>query len=204
MSPNAAPLIMTTRPTESATLAVDGAATCRFATDAGHQTLGRMTRACIGLGANLGAARAAIDTAIDAIARLPHCRLVARSSHYGSAPVGYEAQPDFVNAVVAIDTALEPLELLHALQGIEAAHGRVRSFRNAPRTLDLDLLLHGEQCLQGAELTLPHPRLHERAFVLLPLHEIVPDLHLPGHGRLALLLEAVAGQRIERLSPLRP
>jgi 2-amino-4-hydroxy-6-hydroxymethyldihydropteridine diphosphokinase len=158
-------------------------------------------RAYIGLGANLGDPRAAIETAIDAIAQLPHSHLAARSGHYGSAPVGYDDQPDFVNAVVAIDTSLGALDLLHALQAIEAAHGRVRSFRNAPRTLDLDLLLYGDRQIRGAELTVPHPRLHERAFVLLPLHEIAPDLDLPDIGPLAGRLDAVAGQRIERLHP---
>ncbi len=167
--------------------------------NASHPDRSMLARAYIGLGANLGAARATLMQAAERLAGLPQSRLVACSSHYGSAPVGYADQPDFINAVIALDTGLGPLELLHALQSIETAQGRVRSFRNAPRTLDLDLLLHGETRADSAELTLPHPRLHERAFVLLPLHEIAPELSLPGVGPIAQALERVAGQRIRRL-----
>jgi 2-amino-4-hydroxy-6-hydroxymethyldihydropteridine diphosphokinase len=109
------------------------------------------------------------------------------------------AGPDFFNAVAALDTLLAPCELLAALQAIEQRFGRERPYRNAPRTLDLDLLLHGDVQLDSPTLTLPHPRLHQRAFVLLPLLEIAPALDVPGLGALAGWLAASAGQRIERL-----
>ena len=129
---------------------------------------------------------------MDDVATLPHTRLVARSSLYRSAP--FEAQgPDFINAVVELRTGLAPLALLAELQRLEAEAGRERPYRNAPRTLDLDLLRHGDTTMQTAVLTLPHPRIDERAFVLLPLAEIAPALVTPAQ------LERVAGQRIERL-----
>lgn len=129
---------------------------------------------------------------MDELATLPHTRLVARSSLYRSAP--FEAQgPDFINAVVELRTGLAPLALLAELQRLEAEAGRERPYRNAPRTLDLDLLRHGDTTMQTAVLTLPHPRIDERAFVLLPLAEIAPALVTPAQ------LERVAGQRIDRL-----
>jgi 2-amino-4-hydroxy-6-hydroxymethyldihydropteridine diphosphokinase len=155
-------------------------------------------RAYIGLGANLGDARATLQAAVEAIARLPQTRLVARSGDWRSAPVQAEG-PDFINAVAAVDTTLAPHDLLAELQRIEQAHGRSRPYRNAPRTLDLDLLLHGDHVLATPLLTLPHPRLHERAFVLRPLAELAPGLVVAGRGPLAGLLAAVAGQRIEPL-----
>jgi 2-amino-4-hydroxy-6-hydroxymethyldihydropteridine diphosphokinase len=155
-------------------------------------------RAYVGLGANLGAARAALQAAVAAIATLPQTLLVARSGDWRSAPVQAEG-PDFINAVVAVDTSLAPHDLLARLQDIEQAHGRSRPYRNAPRTLDLDLLLYGSLQLDTPELTLPHPRLHERAFVLQPLAQVAPALVIPGRGALAALLERVAGQRIEPL-----
>jgi 2-amino-4-hydroxy-6-hydroxymethyldihydropteridine diphosphokinase len=154
-------------------------------------------QAWIGLGANLGDARHAIAAALAAIDRLPHTRLARVSSLYRSAPVDAEG-PDFLNAVAAVETALAPEALLDALQAIERSHGRERSFRNAPRTLDLDLLAFDGLSLRSARLTLPHPRMHERAFVLLPLAEVAPDLRLPGLAPLEALLAACAGQRIER------
>ena len=134
------------------------------------------TRAYIGLGANLGEDLAAtLQQALQQLAALPQTQLVAVSSAWRSAPV--EAQgPDFLNAVAALDTELVPLALLDALQAIEQAHGRERPYRNAPRTLDLDLLLYGTLQLDSERLTLPHPRLGERAFVLRPLLEIAPEL----------------------------
>ena len=156
-------------------------------------------RAWIALGANLGEPRAALDRTFESLARLPQCRLVARSSHYRSAPIDAPGQPDYWNAVAALDTALEPLALLRALQQIELANGRERSFRNAPRTLDLDLLLFGNISLDTDELTLPHPRMHLRAFVLAPLAEIDGDLLIPGHGRVSALLPSVRNQLIERI-----
>jgi 2-amino-4-hydroxy-6-hydroxymethyldihydropteridine diphosphokinase len=157
-------------------------------------------RAWIGLGANLGDARAAVLGALAELAALPASRLVAQSSLYRSAPVDATG-PDFVNAVAGIDTALSATDLLAALQSIEQRHGRVRGERNAPRTLDLDLLLHGEAVIDTPALTLPHPRLHERAFVLLPLAEVAPALVVPGRGAVRELLRGLGAQAIERLMP---
>ena len=159
-------------------------------------------RAYVALGANIGEPVRHLRAAAADLAALPGTRVVARSSLYRSAPVGLVDQPDFINAVVAIDTSLEALPLLQALLAIEARHGRVRSVPNAPRTLDLDLLMHGDAIMASAELTLPHPRMHERAFVLLPLLEIAPDAVLPGHGAACSFLPAVAGQAIERSEPM--
>ncbi len=156
------------------------------------------TRAFIGLGANLGDPSAAIEAALREIDALPGTVVVARSALYRSAPLD-AGGPDFVNAVAEVRTALGPLEMLHALLCIEQHHGRLRSVRNAPRTLDLDLLLHGRRVMRTPELTLPHPRLHERAFVLRPLAQIAPRLRLPGLGALSPWLARVATQRIEEL-----
>lgn len=160
------------------------------------------TRAYIALGANLGDPAAQLVEAARAIARLPGTRLAAASSLYRSAPVGYLDQPEFRNAVLAVDTTLAPRELLDALLAIEQACGRTRSFRDAPRPLDLDLLMHGEAELAQPGLELPHPRMAARAFVLQPLAEIAPDCRIPGLGPLARLLPAVASQAIERDGPL--
>ena len=148
--------------------------------------------AWIGLGANLGDARAALRAAVRALAALPGTRVLRVSSLYRSAPVD-AGGPDYLNAVAELDTPLAPLALLHALQSIEQAAGRERPYRNAPRTLDLDLLLHGDERLDSPELTVPHPRMGERAFVLLPLAELAPGLVR------AEQLAAVTGQRIERV-----
>jgi 2-amino-4-hydroxy-6-hydroxymethyldihydropteridine diphosphokinase len=156
------------------------------------------TRAYVGIGANLGDARAAVEQAIEALAVLPGTQVVGRSSLYRSAPVD-AAGPDFVNAVVALDTTLVAESLLAALHSIEDAHGRRRLYRNAPRTLDLDLLLWGERRCDTPTLTLPHPRLHLRAFVLEPLAELAPDLRLPGRGPLDRWRRAAAGQAVQRL-----
>lgn len=153
--------------------------------------------AWVGLGANLGDARATLHAACAALALLPGTRLLACSSVYRSAPVDATG-PDFLNAVALLDTPLEPDELLAALQHIERMHGRQRPYPNAPRTLDLDLLLHGARQCATPTLTLPHPRLHLRAFVLHPLLELRPDLDVPGLGVLASHLPAVADQRIAR------
>ena len=150
-------------------------------------------RAYIGLGANLGDARAALRAAWLSLQTLGPARV---SSLYRSAPVDAQG-PDFLNAVVALDTTLEPHGLLDALQAVEAAQGRERPYRNAPRTLDLDLLSYGTLCWDEARLTLPHPRLHQRAFVLHPLLELAPELALPGLGVLADHLPAVVDQAIE-------
>lgn len=153
-------------------------------------------RAYVGLGANLGAdLLATLTRAAQGLAALPHTRLVALSSAWRSAPVD-AGGPDFLNAVAALDTTLAPIELLDALQAIEQAHGRERPYRNAPRTLDLDLLLYGEKILDTPRLTLPHPRLGERAFVLRPLLELAPDLAALATG------DGWQAQRIERLGPI--
>ncbi|MBS0293564.1 MAG: 2-amino-4-hydroxy-6-hydroxymethyldihydropteridine diphosphokinase [Proteobacteria bacterium] len=155
-------------------------------------TLAGAASAWIGLGANLGDARTALQNALRALAALPGSRLVQVSSLYRSAPVD-AGGPDYLNVVAELQTALAPLDLLHALQAIELAAGRERPYRNAPRTLDLDLLLYGEQSIDGAELTVPHPRMWQRAFVLLPLAELRPGWVTPAQ------LQAVAAQAIERV-----
>ncbi|MBV1774214.1 2-amino-4-hydroxy-6-hydroxymethyldihydropteridine diphosphokinase [Burkholderiaceae bacterium DAT-1] len=157
-----------------------------------------MTRAYIGLGANLGHAADAVQQAINALDQIPDTVLVAASRLYHSAPVGYADQPDFVNAVACVDTQLDPHSLLEALFDIEHRFGRERTFRNAPRTLDMDVLLYGDLSMHDDRLTIPHPRMHERGFVLLPLQDIAPGLTLPGHGDSRTLL-----QKIET-SDLRP
>jgi 2-amino-4-hydroxy-6-hydroxymethyldihydropteridine diphosphokinase len=156
-------------------------------------------RAYVALGSNLGDPLRAVERGFEGLTGLAGCRLVARSALYRTAPVGVGPQPDFINAVAAVDTTLAPLQLLAALLDLEGRHGRTRHAPLAARTLDLDLLLHGDAVLAGPELQLPHPRMHLRAFVLVPLAEIAPDLLIPGHGPVARLLPAVAGQAITRL-----
>lgn len=156
-------------------------------------------RAWIALGANLGDAQGALTEALAALARLPNTRIVAVSSLYRSAPVDAEG-PEFLNAVAALDTTLAPGALLSALHAIEDAAGRERPYRNAPRSLDLDLLLYGQDMVDTPALCLPHPRMHQRAFVLAPLAELAPVLQVPGSGRVDRLLAAISGQPIERLS----
>lgn len=158
-----------------------------------------MITAYIGLGANLDDPAAQVILAMDELAKLPESRLIARSSLYVSAPVGYANQPDFINAAVEIETRLSPRALLAVLLDIEHHHGRNRSFRNAPRTLDLDLLLYGQAHFHEDGLTLPHPRMHERAFVLMPLLELAPALTIPGHGHAGMLLALCASQDVQRM-----
>jgi 2-amino-4-hydroxy-6-hydroxymethyldihydropteridine diphosphokinase len=156
--------------------------------------------AYIGLGANIGAPLPRLRAAMDALARLPDTRVIACSSFYRSAPVGITQQPDFVNAVCMLDTALPAPALLQGLLDIEREHGRVRGSQpGGPRTMDLDLLLYGTEQMHGESLTLPHPRMHERRFVLLPLSEIAPTLEIPGRGPVAALLRSCDGQRVERM-----
>ncbi|HEY7239785.1 MAG TPA: 2-amino-4-hydroxy-6-hydroxymethyldihydropteridine diphosphokinase [Burkholderiales bacterium] len=158
-----------------------------------------MTVAFVGLGANLGEPQRQVREAFRELDAIPHTRLVRTSSLYRSEPLGYAAQPGFVNAVAQIETGLSAERLLAELQAIEAAHGRTRSFANAPRTLDLDLLLFGNAVLDTGKLVLPHPRMHERAFVLIPLVEIAPDTGVPGRGRAKNLLEKCSNQGVEKL-----
>ena len=155
----------------------------------------------IGLGANLDDPAAQVEFALGELARLPHTLLAARSSLYVSAPVGYDQQPDFINAVAKLETGLSPRALLAALLDIEHRHGRERTFRNAPRTLDLDLLLYGDAHFHEPGLELPHPRMHQRAFVLEPLMEIAPDLHIPGHGSAKTQFVHCADQPIHLYQP---
>ena len=158
-----------------------------------------MTLAYVGLGANLGEPRRHLTEALTAMSGLPETRLAGHSSFYRTAPVGYEDQPEFLNAVAALDTRLAPGALLEGLQGIERRHGRERSFANAPRTLDLDLLLFGDEQIARPGLTVPHPRMQERAFVLQPLLELDPEISIPGKGKASTLLPACASQKIERI-----
>jgi 2-amino-4-hydroxy-6-hydroxymethyldihydropteridine diphosphokinase len=158
-----------------------------------------VTIAFVGLGSNLDNPREQVTAALAELSTLPQTRLLQASSLYRSAPVGYASQPDFVNAVAKLDTSLEAVRLLEALQAIEARHGRRRSFQNAPRTLDLDLLLYADRKLDTAQLTLPHPRMHERAFVLKPLLELEPELCIPGRGEVRALVAASADQAVERI-----
>ncbi|HEX8961447.1 MAG TPA: 2-amino-4-hydroxy-6-hydroxymethyldihydropteridine diphosphokinase [Rhodocyclaceae bacterium] len=158
-----------------------------------------MTLAYVALGANLGNPEETIKAAIAALGHIPHTRRITASSLYRTAPVGLKNQPDFINAVAALETELGPQALLGELFAIEQQFGRQRSIRNAPRTLDLDLLMHGDATLETPTLTLPHARMHERAFVLAPLAEIAPAAVIPGRGPLAPLLAASADQHVERI-----
>ena len=151
-----------------------------------------MTIAYVGIGSNLDDPQAQVMRAFDELAALPRTRLDARSSLYRSAPVGHADQPDFVNAVAALETELSARQLLQGLQGIEQKHGRKRSFANAPRALDLDLLLYGSAEIDAAGLQVPHPRMRERAFVLQPLLEIAPELPFD--------LARCREQRVERIA----
>ncbi len=133
--------------------------------------------AFIGMGGNLGQARTTVLAAIDALAQLPQTQLIASSPLYGSAPLGEKAEgPNYVNAVAQLHTTLSADALLRELHRIEGAFGRARSYKNAPRTLDLDILLYGDTVCHTDTLTLPHPRMHERAFVLYPLFDLKPDI----------------------------
>jgi 2-amino-4-hydroxy-6-hydroxymethyldihydropteridine diphosphokinase len=154
--------------------------------------------AYVGVGANLDRPREQVEQGIDALSALPNTQLAAASSLYASAPVDAPG-PEFVNAVVALQTSLDAAALLRALHAIEARFGRERSARNAPRTLDLDLLLYGALRSDTPDLMLPHPRLHQRAFVLRPLLEIAPQLEVQGLGALSDHLERVQDQPIRRL-----
>lgn len=153
----------------------------------------------VGLGSNLGASQTLVEAAIEAIGTLPQTRALARSSLYRSAPVD-AAGGDYVNAVAAFETTLAAASLMAHLHELEARHGRERGARNAPRTLDLDLLLYGDRVIDEAGLVVPHPRLHERAFVLVPLLEIAPGIDVPRRGLAADLLAVVAGQPVARLA----
>jgi 2-amino-4-hydroxy-6-hydroxymethyldihydropteridine diphosphokinase len=163
-----------------------------------------MQRAYISLGSNLQDPLMQVKSAITELAQIPDSHLVSISSLYRSAPLAGEGvpdeQPDYINAVAALDTDLSPLQLLQALQAIEQRHGRQRSgARWAPRTLDLDLLLYGQEIINSEPLTIPHPGLVDRNFVLYPLLEIAPELILPQHGALAQAAARLSRQGLQQL-----
>lgn len=137
-----------------------------------------MTRAAIALGSNMADPEAQVSRAFDEIAALPATKLIARSRLYRTKPVGYLDQPDFVNACALVDTTLAPRALLDELLAIEALHGRKREIRNGPRTLDLDIILYGDERIEEPGLAIPHPRAREREFVLAPLRDVWPDAPL--------------------------
>ena len=155
--------------------------------------------AFVGLGSNLSDPRKQVLDAIEALAGLPRTKVRARSSLYRSTPIGYLEQPDFINAVVQLETMLSPHSLLDELLVLEAKRGRTREFRNAPRTLDLDVLLYDDLRYHEHHLAIPHPQMHLRAFVLRPLLELAPDVFIPGVGRAAEALLACEQQQLERV-----
>ena len=157
-----------------------------------------LVTAYIGLGSNLNDPASQIETALSEIDQVPQTHVTRASSFYRSAPVGYRDQPDFVNAVAEVNTELAPRALLDRLLDIERAHGRVRTFPNAPRPLDLDVLLYGDRVIDEPGLSVPHSRLHERAFVVVPLAEIAPEALIPGRGRARDLLGGVDAASVQR------
>jgi 2-amino-4-hydroxy-6-hydroxymethyldihydropteridine diphosphokinase len=163
-----------------------------------------MSRAYIALGSNLQSPEFQINKAFDELDAMPLSRVIKKSSLYRTKPVGYEDQPDFINAVVALETKLDEEKLLMYLLAIENLHGRRRPFPNAPRQLDLDLLLYDNLQMQTEDLTIPHPRMHTRGFVLLPLAEIAPDLIIPDASlagkTVAELAAALPDQGVTRMS----
>ena len=157
-------------------------------------------RAWIGLGSNLEDPLAQVSTALQELKQLPDTTLAARSSLYRSDPVGPPGQPDYITAVAALDTRLEPEALLDALQAIEQMHQRVRKIHWGPRTLDLDLLLYGDQVISTPRLTVPHAYMAERNFVLWPLAELAPELILPDGRPLNTLLQHCPLGTLEKIS----
>jgi len=155
--------------------------------------------AYIGLGSNLQQPLEQVKRAFNELHAIPCSRCLQRSPLYRSPPMGPRDQPDYVNAVAALETRLSPQDLLTALQGIEQSHHRVRERRWGARTLDLDLLLYGDQVIASADLEVPHPGLTERAFVLYPLRDIAPRLRVPGHGPVSRLAAACNGQGVVKM-----
>lgn len=154
-----------------------------------------MSLAFVALGGNIDHPIARLLAVMGEFDALPRTRLLRASSLYRTAPVGYDDQPDFINAAVLLETELSPNALMTELLAMETRHGRVRQMRNGPRTLDLDLLLYEDMILDDAELILPHPRLHMRPFVLVPLLEIGPNCIIPQYGRAASVLEQLGGKK---------
>ncbi|MSQ52804.1 MAG: 2-amino-4-hydroxy-6-hydroxymethyldihydropteridine diphosphokinase [Betaproteobacteria bacterium] len=159
-----------------------------------------MHRAFLGLGANLGDPAGQIRVALQAMRENPGITFLRASSLYASAPMDAPGQAEYVNAVAMIDTVLIPSDLLRWMLDLESRTGRERSFPNAPRTLDLDLLLYDDVILGVPELKIPHPRMHLRRFVLEPLLEIAPEAKIPGHGAAALMLAGLAEQTVRRIA----
>jgi 2-amino-4-hydroxy-6-hydroxymethyldihydropteridine diphosphokinase len=156
--------------------------------------------AYIGIGSNLDNPVVQVQEAIEELGAIPDSLLIARSSLYGSKPMGAADQPNYVNAVVAIDTVLSPQALLQVLQAIERRRGRERTGEQwGPRVLDLDLLLYGGRRIDTADLTIPHPGLHERDFVLVPLEEIAGDISIPGRGRLSAFMSRCENHALRKL-----
>lgn len=155
--------------------------------------------AVIALGSNLAEPARQVRAALSALEAHPQIQIEKTSSLYLTAPVGYDNQPDFVNAVCSVRTSLDGVSLLAVLNRIEADFGRERTFRNAPRTLDLDIIDFDGISSDDQHLTLPHPRAHERSFVMKPLAEILPDFVLGGHGRAADLAAALGDEGIRLL-----
>jgi len=145
-------------------------------------------RAVIALGSNIDEPERQVNRAFDEIAAMPQTKLVAKSRLHRTKPVGYAGQPDFVNACALVETGLAPRALLDNLLDLEKRHGRVRTIRNGPRTLDLDIVVYGDKVVDEPGLAIPHPRAHDRAFVLVPLLEVWPDATIPGKGKAAELL----------------
>jgi len=156
-------------------------------------------RAFVGLGSNLQDPLRQVVDALRELDRSPDTFVVKASGCYRSAPIGPPGQPDYVNAAAEIDTTLDPIGLLRFLQQLEQSHGRVRGERWGARTLDLDLLLYGQTVIQSPTLTVPHPHLHERAFVLMPLQDLAPTLIVPGLGRVSELLASISAEGVERI-----
>lgn len=157
-----------------------------------------MAKVFLGLGGNLGDAKQTIKDAIICLAQNPHVEVISRSCYYKSAPINATGE-DFVNSVIAITTDLNPITLLKLCQSVEDTFGRERPFPNAPRTIDIDILTYGEEKHDLPELTIPHPRMTERLFVLLPLLEIEPEISLPKFGLLKDLVSSLSNQRIEKI-----
>ena len=156
-------------------------------------------QAVIGIGSNMGDRLKNINGAVRSLSRLPKTKITACSHVYETRPVGYEAQPLFYNAAIIVETELSAQMLLGACLGIEGAYGRVRTIKDGPRVLDLDLLLYGEQVVDEPGLRVPHPHLHERAFALVPLAEIAADVPFPGHGCVG---DALRGVDVAGVEPI--
>ena len=156
--------------------------------------------AYIAVGSNLANPLNQVTTAFNEIGNMPKSKLIKKSSCYSSSPLGYKDQPDFVNAVVSIETELSPHELLLELQMIESSHKRERSFPNAPRALDLDILLYGDLRIDEPKLTIPHPRMHERTFVIFPLQEINENISVPPFGDIAKIAKGLDPENTKRIT----